>query len=179
MKKDQVRQKILQSVLNFEVTKGHLKWRVADIARVTNVRRALIYYHFGQSKEEILNNSLMAMAEDYFALDSKRSKMVQEGRIAESLTMTRQILLKNPSLAVLYQRGRTTPSPLRDKFMEIEARYQEKIRKALPSLSEAEAVFLHALFHGILTAPFITDKAFKEGALFLETLIVKKKFKLD
>ena len=48
MKKDQVRSRVLQAVIAAEVAKGHLKWKVSDLARHAKVSRPLIYYHFGE-----------------------------------------------------------------------------------------------------------------------------------
>jgi AcrR family transcriptional regulator len=166
MKKDQVRSRVLQAVMAAEVSKGHLKWKVSEIARFTGVSRPLIYYHFGKTKKEILNECLAVVAEDHYSLASERAKSLKPETILESLTRTRKMFLKNPSLVVFYQRARMQNSDIGRQLIAIEKRYQEKLKKSFPKMSADQIVGLHALFHGMITAPFLDARSL-EAALKL------------
>ncbi|MGZ3651324.1 MAG: TetR/AcrR family transcriptional regulator [Bdellovibrionota bacterium] len=160
----QVRLKILHAVVALEMHKGHLKWKVADVARKAKSSRALVYYHFGKTKSEILSNCIELIAADYFGLREDRLATLKSGKGLESLLQTREMFLENPALAVFYQKWRAEPlSLLGQKFIEIEKRYQAKIAEAFPSLRPNSVVTLHAIFHGLITAPFATTESIREG----------------
>jgi AcrR family transcriptional regulator len=163
MKKESVRLQILQSVVALDVSKGHLKWRVSDLARAAKVSRPLIYYHFGKSKSEILKNCLEMIAEDYYGLTAERTQMLAAGQVGESLLKTRQIFLKNPALAVFYQKWRTQNSPFQKQLIEIERRYHDKLKKVFPQLSTKQILAIHGIFHGLVTAPFLNDESIREA----------------
>ena len=169
MKKDQVRARVLQAVIAAEVSKGSLKWKVSDIARFTKVSRPLIYYHFGKTKKDILAECLNVVAEDYYGLSSERSDSLLPETILESLLRTRDMFLKNPSLVVFYQRARMQDSAAGRQLIDIEKRYQAKLKKSFPRMSEDQIKGIHALFHGMITAPFLDSKSL-EAALELVNL---------
>jgi AcrR family transcriptional regulator len=162
MKKDQVRSRVLQAVISAEVSKGHLKWKVSDIARFTEVSRPLIYYHFGKTKKAILTECLNVIAEDYYSLSTERAESLKSESVLEalleSLARTRKMFVKNPSLVVFYQRARMQDSDVCRQLVAIEKRYQQKLMKTFPKMSEEQVVGLHALFHGMITAPFLDAK---------------------
>lgn len=170
-----VRMKILGTVVALEVNKGHLRWTIAEIARRTKVSRALVYYHFGKTKGEILDRCLETVIGEYFALGNERAKWIFEGRVAESLAITRKMFLDNPSLVLFYMRWRTQPSPWQKKFREVDKRYQAKLKAAFPHLSDSQVLIVHGLYHGLVTAPFMTAEALKEGADWVSKFIEEAK----
>ncbi len=157
-----VRSKIFNSVIAAEVSKGHLKWKVSDIARITGVSRPLIYYHFGISKEAILYECLNVLAKEYYGLTNERRNLLKAGRLLESLLQTRKMFIKNPSIVVFYQKWRMqSESPIRRLLIEIECKYQEKLNSEFPHLNGSEIKTLHALFHGVVCAPFLNTVDFE------------------
>ncbi len=52
---------ICNSVLKLEFIKGHLNWKLSDVARDANVTRSLIYYYFGKEKEALLREACRFM----------------------------------------------------------------------------------------------------------------------
>jgi AcrR family transcriptional regulator len=163
MKTENVREKILQTVLSLEVSKGHLKWKVSDLARLTKASRPLVYYHFGKTKQQILDTCIETIAIDYFGLGEDRKDTLKSGLALESLMQTRAMFLKNPSLVVFYQKWRMQPGPVCKQLMEIEKKYQAKIKEAFPFLTSAQIVAVHGLFHGLISAPFMNDEALRES----------------
>lgn len=151
--------KIPHAVIELEVMKGHLRWTVAALARKVKVSRPLIYYHFGRTKEQILDKSILLVAEEYFGINPERIKMLQEGRAVESLLLTRKLLRDTPAFGLFYSRGRVIKSPLQKKLIEIENRYQAMLKNHFPQLSEEKIRALHGLFYGIVMAPFLDEKS--------------------
>jgi AcrR family transcriptional regulator len=152
------REKVLTSLLTLEANKGHLKWKVSDLARLSKVSRPLIYFHLGRTKKEILETGMALIGEEFFGLSSERQNMLEGGRALESLLITHRMFMNAPALAVLYLRSRTQPSYLQKGFINLETRYAEKIRRSLPHLADAEVKAVHALFHGLVTAPFADEE---------------------
>ena len=166
MKTALVKDRVLQAVIAAEVSKGHLKWKVSDIARFTKVTRPLIYYHFGKTKKDILSECLNVIAEDYYGLSEERSQSLTPTALLESLLRTRNMFLRNPSLVVFYQRSRMQDSQPGRQFIAIERRFQEKLKRSYPRLTDLQISAVHGLFHGVITAPFL-NPASLECALAL------------
>lgn len=160
--------KIWNTILSLEVSKGHLKWKVADVARFARVSRPLVYYHFGRSKPEILAKCLEMIAEEYYGLTPERARLLREQGLRESLRQTRVMADANPALAVFYLKWRSQASPLRDQLIQFEKRYVAKLRKAFPHLTATQAELVQAFLHGLITAPFVEEKTMDEGVRFLE-----------
>lgn len=151
--------KILHAVISLEISKGHLKWKVADLARKVGVSRPLIYYHFGKSKREILEKSLLMVAEEFFGITPEREAMLKEGRAIESLLLSRKMFLADPAFALFYLKWRMEKSPMQAKLVEIERRYQKMLARLFPRLLPAEIVALHGIFYAVVTAPFLDAAA--------------------
>lgn len=164
MTKKNPRTDILTKVIALEVSKGHLKWKVSDLARLCHVSRSLVYYHFGRTKREILEKCLENLANDYYGLGTDGAEWLFDGRLTEFLLRTRKLHLKNPAIAAFYQRWRAQDSPWRDQLTKFETDFQMKIKKSFPHLSMAKVLAIHGIFHGLITAPFITDAAIAEAA---------------
>ncbi len=63
--KDETYFKICNAVLRLQIEKGHLKWKVSNIADYSGVTRSLIYYYFGKEKETIYEEAIRFMI-DFF-----------------------------------------------------------------------------------------------------------------
>lgn len=61
IEKDDIYFKICNSVLKLELSTGHLKWKLSEVARDADVTRSLIYYYFGKEKETILKEACRFM----------------------------------------------------------------------------------------------------------------------
>ena len=86
--------------------------------------------------------------------------------ILESLVRTRNMFLKNPSLVVFYHRSRMQDTPAGRQLVEIEKRYQAKLKRNFPLMTDEQIKGVHSLFHGLITAPFLDLKSL-EAALDL------------
>lgn len=89
-KKEQVYFKICDSVLFYELFKGHLNWSLSDISKHSGVTRSLIYYYMGKEKEQILQEAVRFMLELFFNTNHEKSLGVEE-RMVMVLTQTRQM----------------------------------------------------------------------------------------
>lgn len=155
-----VRLDILEAMLLLENEKGHLGWKISDLARAAGVSRALVYYHFGKTKREILDTGIELLAVEYFGLTPDRAELVRQGKGWDLVMQTRRMLLSRPAFAVFYLRWRTQKrSPLSARLAAIEVRYQAMLASAFPHLAKEQIGALHGIFYGVVTAPFLTDEA--------------------
>lgn len=153
---------ILAKIIEYDCLKGHLRWKVSDLARATRVSRPLIYYHFGKTKQDILMTSAGLLADLYFGLTEEREAMLREGRAWESLLISRELFRKNPSFAVFYFRWRMSESPAQTKIIEKERQYQTMLKKVFPTLSQEKILVLHALNQAVVTAPYLSAEGLEE-----------------
>ncbi len=100
--------------------------------------------------------------------------MVKARGLKESLLYTHKLFSENPSFGMFYLKWRTTPSPLQTLYLDIEKRYQARLKRIFPTLSTADVEALHALLHGIVTAPFLTEEGLDAAVLLIERGMGKK-----
>lgn len=160
--------KMITTVLSLEVSKGHLKWRITDLARQAKVSRTLVYYHLGKSKSEIVNECLDRVADEFYGLNEERMKLVMSGRLKECVNRSQIMFQRYPEFIIFYFKWRMKSSPLQKKLIEIEMRYQNKLRMLFPRLKEDELVAFHAVMQGLVSTPFITPEIFDKAIAMLK-----------
>ncbi|MES2528993.1 MAG: TetR/AcrR family transcriptional regulator [Bdellovibrionota bacterium] len=158
---------IVNAVLAFENQKGHLKWKVSEVARASKVSKSLVYYYLGSTKEAILDACIRIGAEEFYGLNAERNSMIQSGDLITSLKYTREIFLKNHAFSAFYLKWRLSPTSIGEKVREYDTRYQQKLANLFPHLTEIERVALQALFHGLVIAPALSDEALKTALKWL------------
>ncbi len=158
---------LVNTILAFENQKGHLKWKVTEIARASKVSKSLVYYYLGSTKEQILDTCIRIGSEEFYGLSAERTAMIQSKGIIASIMYTREIFLKNYAFNAFYLRWRMTPTDLGRKLQEYDVRYQEKLRLLFPHLSDTERLALQALFQGLVVAPNLNEDALKAALSWL------------
>lgn len=145
-------QKLSACVLKLEISKGHLLWKVTDLEAKSKLSRSIIYRYLGNTKENILRNSLQIFIFDFYGLSTDALVFPFEERVKR----TREYLIQNPEITVFYLKWRATNSWIEKELIAVETKFQQKLKKLFPSLSEEKIWILHAQLHGIVTAPFLS-----------------------
>jgi AcrR family transcriptional regulator len=158
-----MKKKIVDLIFRLEAQKGHLKWTVSQIALSAKVSRSLIYYHFGKTKIEILLNCLEMTGNEFYGLSPARRSL----SLVDSLELTFLLYKSNPSYAIFFHKWRNVPSPIQDKYLDFEKRYDKKLRDVFPKASSAQRLAIQAFFHGLVTAPYADRKVIEEAVLLL------------
>jgi AcrR family transcriptional regulator len=166
MSDDSTALKLIRTIFRLEITKGHLKWTVAEIARLNRTSRATVYYYFGKSKKEILTRATTAICEEYFGLTAERIELSKKDFLA-SARITRSLATQTPEFAVFYQIWRTRKSEFCDLLVGFEEKYRGKLKQMFPQAKPADIVFAHSCLHGIMTSPFLTAEQFDEDLRIL------------
>lgn len=158
---------LVNTILAFENQKGHLKWKVTEIARASKVSKSLVYYYLGSTKEQILDNCIRIGAEEFYGLNEERNTMVKSGDLLGSLMYTRNIFMKNYSFTTFYLRWRNSPGAIGETLRGYDDRYQKKLKLLFPHLSPSERLALQAVFQGLVIAPGIDESSLKVALKWL------------
>jgi AcrR family transcriptional regulator len=165
--------KIVNAILGLEVSRGHLKWKVSEVARAAKISRTLIYYHLGRSKKQIVENCLERVAGEFYGLSDERMRLVREGRLYECVRQSQQLYQKYPEFMIFYSRWRMRKSPLQALLIDIEERYRKKLTELFPALEREEIFALHALMQGLVSAPFITPATFDTALAMMQPVLAR------
>lgn len=143
---------IASCVLALEVSKGHLAWTVSGLVKKSGLSRTLIYRYFGGNKKVILSNSVDLFVDKFYGF----SQQEHPQPLWALVKTARKHILKFPEAAIFYQKCRSLDSPLKNKFMVVEQKFQKKLKNRLPLKSETEILVVHTIIHGLVTAPFLS-----------------------
>lgn len=136
----EVHYKILNAVTKLEVSKGHLNWRISEVAKEANVTRSLIYYYLGKDKEIILKEAVKFMLEKIFNLFEDEPVQVRQ-RIKVALKELKQM----PYLIVLFYFNRNQDNEIGKIIKDAEIRLFELFKKIYPTLQEFDILKLYLL----------------------------------
>lgn len=156
-KRDEAFWKILNSALELDFKKGHLKWTMSDLSRKSGITRSLIYYHFGRSKLGILEEALRVIGEEFIGIGPERIAMWKKGEIAASVLRTREIYQNSPFLCQFYLNHRTRPTEVGESLRRLEQEYLKKLKAFFPTAKDADVRALFAVFFGVSFSPFVDD----------------------
>ncbi len=140
------------SVFALESTKGHMGWKVTDLVRKSGFSRALVYRYLGSSKAEILSTAVDNFVNDFYALELTD---VEGGLFSSHIRQARQRMMENPGAIIYYQKWRATSSKQQRYFIDVEIKFQKKLKKIFPHLTTDQLRAHHAIIHGLVTAPFL------------------------
>lgn len=152
--KNETIQKLSDAIFELEASKGHLLWKVTDVVRKTKLSRSLVYRYLGSSKNEMLLSALRNFIADFYRFEPNKKEISFEEIIFEARLRVSQ----KPEAILFYQKWRAKDSWLKQEFVTIEKKFQKQLKKSFPALSEIEIIGIHAMIHGLVTAPFLTPE---------------------
>jgi AcrR family transcriptional regulator len=135
-KKELVFYKICDSVLYFEVVKGHLNWSLSDISKQADVTRSLIYYYLGKEKDAILHEVVLFMLELFFNSSGENKLGVRE-RMRNVLVQLKEM----PHIYIYYISERIKDTEYGKTIRDAEEKLLKYTQEEL-NLSEVDALRL-------------------------------------
>jgi len=169
-RKSETLQILANAVLALEIKRGHLRWKVTELNAATGFSRTTIYQYLGDSKEEMLRSALRLFLDWFYGPRDARGPVDWRKQIAE----VRKFLLANPAPILFYQKWRASPGTWPQAALrESEQAFREKLGALYPHLTPAQILIVHALLHGLVTAPFVSPRQAGEGAAELERILGK------
>lgn len=159
--KDDTYWKVLNAAIELDFRKGHLRWTMSELSRVSNITRSLIYYYFGKSKEGLLLEGVKLIGEEVFGLNPARVDLWQQGEIAESVILTRAFMQRSTHISAVYLVHRNADSEIGRTIRQLENDYIQKLKRFFPKANEPAIEALFGLFLGLVFAPNLSDEAVK------------------
>lgn len=151
--KDKTYWDILNAAIYLDIQHGHLKWTYAMLSRKSGVTRSLIYYYFGKSKINILEESCRLFGEILAGTADHHMNLWKDGDLAKPLKLSRDILTHFPALLPFYYLNRNKENNIGELIRDYEKKGIKKRKKFFPNLSTSQCRALFALQLGISTYP--------------------------
>ncbi|MEH0861483.1 MULTISPECIES: TetR/AcrR family transcriptional regulator [Halobacteriovorax] len=143
-KNEEVHFRILNAVTKLEVAKGHLNWKIAEVAKEADVTRSLIYYYLGKEKDVILKEAVKYMISTVFNLTQEHSVGIRE-----RIKIVRDQIIQMPYLLALYMINKGAGNDLSDIIAEAEVELFEILSKKHPNLDHREHLRIYFMQLGI------------------------------
>jgi AcrR family transcriptional regulator len=138
--KDELFFQICHNVLKLEVSKGHLKWTLSDVAKESDITRSLIYYYFGKSKDNILEEAYRYMIDVIFNMQREVSIGIQE-----RMTITLAKIQEMPYLFVLFFLEKNSGSKVSEMISAAEVKLLSRLQDDYPEKSEDEILSIYLM----------------------------------
>jgi AcrR family transcriptional regulator len=131
--------RICNAILRLEVEKGHLGWKISDIARYADVTRSLIYYYFGKERQVIVEEAYRYMIE--LILDHEKGKATIQQRIANGIKRIKDM----PYILVLFFLERKKDSEIGELIRRGEEKLLKRIGEEYPNLTPLDVKKIYIL----------------------------------
>jgi hypothetical protein len=163
--KDEVFWKILNSAVELDLRKGHLKWSLSELSRKSGITRSLIYYYLGKSREDILQNAIDIIGHEMFGTSRRKLEMWKSGQALESIIETREWVESHPYILRFYMVHRDAPTEVGKSLRAHEEKLIKKVSQYLvPSkTSTVSAKTVTAMMWGLTLAPGLTRAEVTSG----------------
>lgn len=152
--KDDVYFKICNAVLKLEVSKGHLKWTVSDVARESDITRSLIYYYFGKEKISILEEAYRFMTDTIFNLSGSESVGIKK-----RMQITLKKMAQMPYLFVLFYLEKGKDTEMGSIIKKAEEKLLLSFKQDYSELSDNEVLKIYLLELGSIAFKLSPEKA--------------------
>ncbi len=137
--KEKVYFAVCSAILKLEIEKGHLKWSITDISKVSEITRSLIYYYFGKEKDVILKEAYHFIFEVFFTPPMN----TRTGSVTTRMKKTLIDLGYMPYLFVLYYLQKNTDSEVGQMLRKAETQLLAYLENLLPHLSKTQVLELY------------------------------------
>ena len=148
-KKIETLNSIFEAVIKLEALKGNLKWTISDLARSSNVSRALIYYYFEKKEDQkklILKESWNYMLKTIFALDDEE----QLGMVQRTYNVLQKVR-QNPFLFILFHLEKEKPNEIGELIREKEQQFLSMLKQLNPNFTDEQIKRKYILQIGIMS----------------------------
>jgi len=142
--------KILNSAIQLDIEKGHLKWSITELAKTSDMSRSLIYYYFPDGKSEIIKESVVKYGEYIIGVSEERLDMMKNGRFLDSFLTAKNFIDQLPHFGEFYFIHKDSKSEVGKTLEELEVKFFKKIESLFSGLEKDRVVLLKAVVKGLL-----------------------------
>lgn len=166
--------KILNAALELDVKKGHLKWTLSDLSRKSGITRSLIYYYFGRSKAEILNEAIKLIGNELAGLTPEREELWNLGDFVNSMNKARSTYEKAPYLSLFFLEHINSPNEMGNAIRKIESDFLSKIERHYKMKDVSVRNAIYGIYFGLLFAPHQDASTYKVILTEAKKLFIRK-----
>lgn len=152
MAKEEVFSRVFRAAMSLDFRKGHQRWTLSEVSRISGVTRTLIYYYFGRSREDLLLEAVKSLGTEFFGLSPERLNLWRAGKVGESINKSRQFMQEHPDLAAFYILHRNRPTSIGEAFRDLERKHFQKLKQHFPHSTESENRARKAMIIGLALA---------------------------
>ncbi len=167
-RKDEAYWNILSAAIELETKKGFLKWTITELSRKSGVTRSLIYYYFGRSKMNILEEAVKLIGEEFIGLSERRIQMWKSGEFYQSVVEAYNMANRAPYLCNFYLSYRDRPNEIGERLRDLEGQLLRRIHHFLPTLEETQVRAIASIYFGLVFYPLSDPKTINHVVGFLE-----------
>ncbi|MBT3584996.1 MAG: TetR/AcrR family transcriptional regulator [Halobacteriovoraceae bacterium] len=154
--KEEVYFKICNTVLRLEVSKGHQKWTLSDIAKYADVTRSLIYYYFGKEKKTIVEEAFRYMLDLFFNLNSDEHRGVA-ARMSNIIPKIKEM----PYCFVLFFLERSKETEIGVIIRQKEKALLERLKSEYPDMDANQILRVYLMELGAIAFSLDNEKVFE------------------
>lgn len=165
--KEAIYVQVLSAAIELDFKKGHQKWTMSDLSRASKIGRSLIYYYFGKSRESLLLDAVKMIGEDLFGLSPSRLELWKQGRMIDSILISKKFAEQGLHLGAFYLAHRYKDSVVGKAIRDLENRQARKLQQFYPRRSEDDLRMFLAFFMGIVFAPETSEATARKAAKLL------------
>ncbi len=149
-------------IVKEDAKRGHMKWKVTDVSRVTGLARSRIYELFGNNKKTILLNALSFILDDLYGRTPERKELHRtEGKLA-GIIKSREIVMAHPELVTFSYKHRNRSDEIGQLLRKAEQDYLDLVSEQTGVKDPRTLLFMRTLIHGVSQAPFLNDNQVQE-----------------
>lgn len=167
--------KIMEAVIELEIVKGHLKWKMSDLSRTSGVTRSLLYYYFSRDKKHIFKQAVDYYIAEFLDFRIERAEKIRRGEIIDLISIARKKLRRSPYFLQFYAKHRLEVTEVSDVFHQAEKRYFENLKESLPQKWRPLSKVLWALVFGLAVQPNVSEADLKAAETIMRRAWPKKK----
>jgi AcrR family transcriptional regulator len=154
--KNAVYWKVLNAAIKLDLTRGHARWNMSELARESGVTRSLIYYYFGRNKTDIILESVKLFAKEFSGQTEVRKERWKTGAIASTLEDSRALIGRLPILPAFIYLHRDDKNDIGQHIRKSEEDFRKKLRMFFPTHKETEIEAMFAIVFGFVFAPNVS-----------------------
>lgn len=148
-------------VIRQDSVKGHLRWKVTELARTSGVARSRIYELLGTNKKQILVTALKIVLDDLYGRSPERQEFNRKHGKFAGVLKSRKTVLATPELLTFSYRNRHRTDEIGKLLRNAEQDYMDLLSAQTGVKDKRKLLFMRTMIHGISQAPFITDEEVK------------------
>jgi len=179
IEKDEIFRSVFEAIIRLEMQKGHLKWKVSEVARASKISRTLIYYYFGNSKQNMLSTAIDFLGIEYFGLSPERLLLWERGEVLASVLKSRALCQRAPYVAFFHMERRHLLDATGEKLRALEVEYRKKLQRFYPKSDQDDIEALAAVFFGLTTMPSLSEAGVKSALSIIQRNLTFKELKTE